>query len=140
MTIHRRRPLLKAEMNVIPFLDVLLVLLLVMMSTAPMVNQIVQVELPSTNAAKSAINAANSPVILEIAGAGRYTLIIQGRRLENLSQQQVVMQAKSELQQDPRRLFLIGGSATVAYEEVIKGLNLVKQAGVTTVGLMTQML
>ncbi len=126
-------------MNVIPFLDILLVLLLVLMVATPVIQQAVQVELPQAHQSKTAYKPAiPNQIILEISGAGCYTLIVQGARLENLPPQQIVMHTKKIVEKDVGSQFLIGGSASVAYEEILKGLSLLHQSGVTAVGLMTK--
>ncbi len=126
-------------MNVIPFLDVLLVLLLVLMVATPVIQQAVHVELPQANEAKTACKPATpTQIILEISRFGGYTLIVQGSRLENLPPQQIIMHTKKGLQQDPKSQFLIGGAASAPYEEILKGLSLLHQSGVTAVGLMTK--
>ncbi|MEW9824623.1 MAG: biopolymer transporter ExbD [Candidatus Symbiodolus clandestinus] len=129
----------KAEMNVIPFLDVLLVLLLILMVTTPVIQQTVQVELPPARDAKINRTAASTqPIILEISAPGCYALIIRGKRLENLPHQQVIIQSRQQMQQNAQSQFLIAGSAAVPYQEILKGLGLLHQAGITAVGLMTQ--
>jgi biopolymer transport protein TolR len=126
-------------MNLIPFLDVLLVLLLVLMVATPVVQQAVQVELPQAHASKTALKPATThQIILEISGPGCYTLIVQGHRLENLPPQQIIIHTQKRLQEYPGSQFLIGGSARVPYEEILKGLSLLHQSGVTAVGLMTK--
>lgn len=139
MRPRRPRSPVKADMNVIPFLDVLLVLLLVLMVATPVIQQAVQVELPQAHKAKTAGKPATpNQIILEISGRGCYTLILQGRRLENLPPQQIIMHTKQGLQQDPKTQWLIGGSASVPYEEILKGLSLLHHSGVSAVGLMTK--
>lgn len=126
-------------MNVIPFLDVLLVLLLVLMVATPVIQQAVQVELPQAHESKTSYKPATpNQIILEISGPGCYTLILQGARLENLPPQQIIMHTKKIVQKDVGSQFLIGGSANVPYEEILKGLSLLHQSGVTAVGLMTK--
>ena len=86
----RGRRDLKSEINIVPLLDVLLVLLLIFMATAPIITQSVEVDLPDATEA------------------------------------------------NPKTVFLIGGAKDVPYDEIIKALNLLHQAGVKSVGLMTQ--
>ena len=61
-----------------------------------------------------------------------------GANGEELAEQEVVAFAGQEFQKDPNTMFLVAGDATVPYEEVIKGIVLLKDAGIEKAGLMTQ--
>ncbi|ASX26318.1 colicin uptake protein TolR [Candidatus Williamhamiltonella defendens] len=132
---HRRE--LKPEINMVPLLDVLLVLLLIFMATAPIITQSVEVNLPETSHSKM-VDGNHSPVIIEVSGTGQYAMIINHKRMEALSEQQLISEAKMQLKNNSKAIFLIGGAKEVAYDEIIKVLNMLHQTGVTSVGLMTQ--
>ncbi|MFU2048580.1 colicin uptake protein TolR [Avibacterium gallinarum] len=137
MSYRRKRRDIKSEINIVPFLDVLLVLLLIFMATAPIISQSVQVELPDAVESQSVSNEDKVPVILEVAGIGQYSLSIGGERSENLTEEMVTQMAKQEYDKDNNTMFLVGGAKDVPYEEVIKALNLLHLAGIKSVGLMT---
>ena len=80
----------------------------------------------------------NPPVIVEVSGAGQYTIVVDHQRFEQLPEQQVIVEATSRFQANPKTVFLIGGAKDVPYDEIIKALNMLHQAGVKSVGLMTQ--
>ncbi|MDO4627278.1 MAG: colicin uptake protein TolR [Pasteurellaceae bacterium] len=132
-----RKKSIKSEINIVPFLDVLLVLVLIFMATAPIISQSVQVDLPDAVESQSVSNEDKTPVILEVAGVGQYALSIGGQRSEGLSEEMVTEMSKQEFDKDANTTFLVGGASTVPYEEVIKALNLLHQAGIKQVGLMT---
>ncbi|ATW33046.1 colicin uptake protein TolR [Candidatus Williamhamiltonella defendens] len=132
---HRRE--LKPEINMVPLLDVLLVLLLIFMATAPIITQSVEVNLPETSHSKM-VDGNHSPVIIEVSGTGQYAMIIDHKRMEALSEQQLISEAKMQLKNNSKAIFLIGGAKEVAYDEIMKVLNMLHQTGVTSVGLMTQ--
>ncbi|OBX08786.1 colicin uptake protein TolR [Gallibacterium genomosp. 3] len=136
---YRRRQSrsIKSEINIVPFLDVLLVLLLIFMATAPIISQSVQVDLPDSTDSQTVSNEDKTPVILEVNGTSEYTLSIDGVRNENLTEEMVVQMAKEAFEKDNTTLFLVGGAKDVPYEEIIKGLNLLHTAGIKSVGLMT---
>lgn len=136
---HRPRRQLKAEINIIPFLDVLLVLLLIFMATTPAINQSVQVSLPETVKAEKITNDINPPVILEVSFNQSYRLSIGNTHHNNLNAEEVINLAKAEITRNPKALFLVGGEKTIAYEEVMNALNLLHQAGIQSVGLMTNL-
>ncbi|CAI0787482.1 colicin uptake protein TolR [Serratia proteamaculans] len=134
----RNRRELKSEINIVPLLDVLLVLLLIFMATAPIITQSVEVDLPDATDSKAVSSSDNPPVILEVSGVGQYTMVVDHDRMELLPPEQVAAEAKSRLAANPKTVFLIGGAKEVPYDEIIKALNILHQAGVTSVGLMTQ--
>ncbi|HDL8332620.1 colicin uptake protein TolR [Yersinia enterocolitica] len=134
----RKRRELKSEINIVPLLDVLLVLLLIFMATAPIITQSVEVDLPDATDSKTVSSDDNSPVIVEVSGVGQYSLVIDHNRMEQLPSEQVVAEAQARLKSNPKTVFLIGGAKEVPYDEIIKALNMLHQAGVTSVGLMTQ--
>ncbi|NHX33567.1 protein TolR, partial [Escherichia coli] len=67
-----RRRELKSEINIVPLLDVLLVLLLIFMATAPIISQSVEVELPDATDTQTVSSSDNPPIILEVSGVGQY--------------------------------------------------------------------
>ncbi|KLN97145.1 colicin uptake protein TolR [Moellerella wisconsensis] len=138
MARNSRKRELKSEINIVPLLDVLLVLLLIFMATAPIISQSVEVDLPEATDTQTVASTDNPPVILEVAGVGQYNMLIDGERLDLLPPEQIAAEAKSQLEKNPKTVFLIGGAKEVPYDEVIKALNLLHQAGIKSVGLMTQ--
>jgi len=128
----------KSEINIVPLLDVLLVLLLIFMATASIITQSVEVDLPDATDSKTVSSDDNPPVIVEVSGVGQYTIVVDHQRMEQLPEQQVIAEATSRIQANPKTVFLIGGAKDVPYDEIIKALNMLHQAGVKSVGLMTQ--
>ena len=116
---RRKRNDIKSEINIVPFLDVLLVLLLIFMATAPIISQSVEVELAE----------------YKLKIDGNY---IQANQQENLTEQDVIAYAGEAFQKDNNTLFLVAGGKDVPYEEVMKGISLLKDAGIKSVGLMTE--
>lgn len=140
---RRKRNDIKSEINIVPFLDVLLVLLLIFMATAPVISQSVEVNLPEDHHSQSVTNEDKTPVILQVAGIGLYKLKIDGNFVtgvngEELSDTEVVALAGEEFKKDQNTVFLVAGDASVPYEEIIKGIVLLKEAGIEKAGLMTQ--
>ncbi|MEZ7212581.1 colicin uptake protein TolR [Pantoea ananatis] len=134
----RGRRELKSEINIVPLLDVLLVLLLIFMATAPIITQSVEVDLPDATDSKTVSSDDNTPVIVEVSGVGQYSMVVDHDRLPQLPPEQVISEAQRRLEANPKTVFLIGGAKEVPYDEIIKALNLLHQAGVKSVGLMTQ--
>ncbi len=141
MTYSRRRNRghgrnIKAEINIVPFLDVLLVLLLIFMATAPVISQSVKVDLPNATVSES-LTTTSTTVILEVPQDGTYRLSIDGKHYDNIDANQVIALAKEEYQRNNKSIFLVGGAKQIPYEQVINALNLLHEAGVQSVGLMT---
>lgn len=135
---RRGRRELKSEINIVPLLDVLLVLLLIFMATTPIITQSVEVDLPDATDSQTVNSNDEPPVIIEVSGIGQYSVVVDKDRMEQLPAEQVVAEVQQRLQANPKTVFLIGGAKEVPYDEIIKALNLLHQAGVKSVGLMTQ--
>jgi len=135
---RRGRRELKSEINIVPLLDVLLVLLLIFMATAPIITQSVEVDLPDATESQAVSSNDNPPVIIEVSGVGQYSVVVEKDRMDQLPPEQVIAEAQRRLEADPKTVFLIGGAKDVPYDEIIKALNLLHSAGVKSVGLMTQ--
>ena len=134
----RGRRDLKSEINIVPLLDVLLVLLLIFMATAPIITQSVEVDLPDATESQAVSSNDNPPVIIEVSGVGQYSVVVEKDRMDQLPPEQIIAEAQRRLEADPKTVFLIGGAKDVPYDEIIKALNLLHSAGVKSVGLMTQ--
>ncbi len=65
-------------------------------------------------------------------------MIVNHERLELLPEPQIIAEAQARIKENPKTVFLIGGSKEVPYDEIIKALNMLHRAGVKSVGLMTQ--
>lgn len=135
---RRGRRDLKSEINIVPLLDVLLVLLLIFMATTPIITQSVEVDLPDATHSQTVSTNDDPPVIIEVSGIGQYSVVVDKDRMDQLPAEQVVAEAERRLEVNPKTVFLIGGAKEVPYDEIIKALNLLHQAGVKSVGLMTQ--
>ncbi len=124
----RGRRDLELQINIVPLLDVLLVLLLIFMATAPIITQSVEVDLPDATESQAVSSNDDPPVIVEVSGIGQYTVVVEkGRRRYH---KQVVAEVSSRFKANPKTVFLIGGAKDVPYDEIIKALNLLHSAGV----------
>ena len=126
-----------SEINVVPYIDVMLVLLIIFMITAPIVQQGVEVELP-TLTANSLPADQLEPVILTVSKTGDYYLNI-GDNLKNPVSDDVVTQRIAlVLKQKPQTPVLVRGDKHVDYGAVTTAMVLLQTAGVEKVGLMTE--
>jgi len=125
----RNRPL--SEINVTPFVDVMLVLLIIFMVTAPMMQQGVDVDLPETTT--QPLRMQEEPLILTIQKEGKYYL---GRSEIPLSELKTKLEAIFE-GRDSKEIFLRADSET-PYGVVVKGLAAAREAGASKLGMVTE--
>ncbi|MFP1463434.1 colicin uptake protein TolR [Escherichia coli] len=127
----RGRRDLKSEINIVPLLDVLLVLLLIFMATAPIITN-VEVNLPDATDSQAVSSNDNPPVIVEVSGIGQYTVVVQKIALSVYHQSRWWRKCPA-VSRPTRKRSLIGGAKDVPYDEIIKALNLLHSAGVKSV-------
>ncbi|EMB50759.1 TolR membrane protein [Vibrio mimicus] len=133
-----------AEINVVPYIDVMLVLLIIFMVTSPFVTQGVDVELPKTHSAKSAQEMADesdsSFIIVEIDKEGNLGLSVNDEEVQRgLSLEDVIVRVKAELSLKPNSPVAVGGDAATPYAEIVLVLDELGQAGIPKVGLLTDL-
>ncbi|MEZ9059665.1 protein TolR [Vibrio pelagius] len=131
-----------AEINVVPYIDVMLVLLIIFMVTSPFVTQGVDVELPQASTAKSAQDLLGddnaSFIIVEVNKDGELGLSVNNEEVQRgLSLQEIIVRVKAELSIKPNSPVAVGGDAATPYAEVVLLLDELSRAGVPKVGLLT---
>ncbi|MDP5055371.1 protein TolR [Marinomonas hwangdonensis] len=131
---NKRRPM--AEINVVPYIDVMLVLLVIFMVTAPMLTQGVDVELPSANAAPIQ-NDDQDVLIASIDAKGQYYLDVGGKQ-EPIALSQIQDRVRKVLNQSPGMSVLVRSDKSVSYGDVIGLMVTLQAAGVPNVGLVTE--
>ena len=125
------------EINVVPYIDVMLVLLIIFMITAPIVQQGVEIELPKLTA-NSLPPEQQEPVILTISKTGDYYLNIGDNLKKPVTDDVVTQRITLVLQQKPQTPVLVRGDKDVDYGAVTTAMVLLHSAGVEKVGLMTE--
>jgi biopolymer transport protein TolR len=131
---NRRKPM--AEINVVPYIDVSLVLLVIFMITAPLLQTGVDVDLPKAEA-KTIDPTQDPPIVVSIQAHGELTLDL-GKGSEVVDTQTLRDKALAAVTDKPDRAVLIRGDQAVEYGAVIRVMAALKQAGIPRVGLMTQ--
>ncbi|MBY7731086.1 MULTISPECIES: protein TolR [Vibrio] len=131
-----------AEINVVPYIDVMLVLLIIFMVTSPFVTQGVDVELPKASTAKSAQDLLGdenaSFIIVEVNKDGELGLSVNDEEVQRgLSMEDIIVRVKAELSLNPNSPVAVGGDAATPYAEVVLLLDELSRAGVPKVGLLT---
>lgn len=131
-----QRRKLMSDINVVPYIDVMLVLLVIFMVTAPLLTQGVKVELPK--AAATAVEGPQEAFIVTVDDQGRYSFSHGKTTTENLPLDALRREAKAALQITPATPMLVRGDRRVSYEHVIAALAALRQAGAASVGLVTE--
>lgn len=133
----KRKPV--AEINIVPYVDVMLVLLIIFMATAPMLTQGIQVELPGSKAeAIESDPEQKTPIIVSIDKSGALYLNVLEQPEAPVEKSLLLARVVAELNVTPSRLVLVKGDRHANYGQVVEAMNLLKQAGVVKVGLLTQ--
>lgn len=131
----RRR--LLGEINVVPYIDVMLVLLIIFMVTAPLVTEGVKVNLPQASAKALSNNDNPTNVILTVDAKGRYFLNIGAHQDRPLKPQAMEARVAAVLKHNRNVRVLVRGDRDVSYKHVLSGMTLLQSAGAPTVGLIT---
>lgn len=124
-----------AEINVVPYIDVMLVLLVIFMVTAPMINQGVEVELPVAQA--KALTTDSQPIIVSLNKKGQLFLNISPAPFSPISAKKLQSDVTNALRQDKKRSVIVKADKTVSYNTVLDAMVLLQQAGVPSIGLET---
>ncbi|MBE0368610.1 protein TolR [Pseudoalteromonas sp. MMG013] len=132
----KRRPV--AEINVVPYIDVMLVLLIIFMATAPLITHGVKVDLPQMQESDLVETKDAPPIIASIDAEGRYFVSVGTDPEAPMDAVEVAAVIKLKLQQNPDTPVMIKGSGHVSYQEVLLLMDFLKNAGVPSVGLMTK--
>jgi biopolymer transport protein TolR len=129
-----RRPM--AEINVVPYIDVMLVLLVIFMITAPLLTEGVKVELPRADA-NPLKEDAQRPIVFTVDKAGRYYVTYDDDKSVPLDAKTLAVKAAALIRHNPRAPVLVKGDKDVVYAQVVRLMVLLQQAGATSVGLLT---
>ena len=125
-----------AEINIVPYVDVMLVLLIIFMITTPLLTQGVQVELPTASAKPLPVKQ-QVPLMITINKKGELFLNIAAKPYIAIAPRKLQIRVAAELERDAKRLVLVRADKKVNYDTVLKAMVLLQQAGVASVGLET---
>ncbi|PHS69919.1 MAG: protein TolR [Methylophaga sp.] len=134
---QRRKPM--AEINVVPYIDVMLVLLIIFMITAPMLTQGVNVDLPSADA--NPIDAAtdnSEPLVVSVDAQGLFYVAIGDKQDQPIDAQQLQVKVAAVLRRNPKTPVMVKGDGAASYSQVVTVMTVLQQAGAPSVGLITK--
>ncbi|KAF1719772.1 protein TolR [Pseudoxanthomonas wuyuanensis] len=133
---HRKRRKLKSEINVVPYIDVMLVLLIIFMVTAPLLTLSVDVDLPDSTA--RSVESQKDPVIVTVDASGRYTLTLESGKPEAIDAEMLQAKLRAFVGQNPDTPVFVAAPGASEYQRVMDTMVMLQQSGVKKVGLMSQ--
>lgn len=123
------------EMNVVPYIDVMLVLLIIFMITSPLLTRSVEVELPTVKKAETVVPEQNRFVIVTVDAQGQLFL---DEDKEPISTETLLTRVTAVMRLNPNSQVLVAGDSQLAYGKVVKVMSLLRETGVEKVGLLTK--
>ena len=133
---RHKRMKLKSEINVVPYIDVMLVLLIIFMVTTPMLKSNVEVNLPQANA--KSLQEKKDPLIVSVKADGSLLLTLPDAKAEPIDSAALTTKVAAFVKQNPDINVLVAGDKDGKYEGVMTVLANLQQAGVDKVSLMSQ--
>ena len=134
---RQRKHRVMSEINVVPYIDVMLVLLIIFMITAPIVQQGVEIELPQA-AARALTPDQKEPLILTVSKTGEYFLNVGEHTEQAIEADVLVHRVAAVIQHQPETPVLVRGDVDAGYGQVTQAMVLLQTAGVEKIGLMTE--
>ena len=127
---------LMSDINVVPYIDVMLVLLIIFMITAPLLTQGISVDLPNAPASQLDPNE-NEPLVLSVDRDGKYYLNVGNDEDMPIDDATVLERASAVLRRNAQTPVLVQADETVPYGRVVTGAVLLQQAGAAKIGFQT---
>ncbi|WP_159714169.1 biopolymer transporter ExbD [Blochmannia endosymbiont of Camponotus nipponensis] len=137
MKRKRMRHMIKSDINIIPFLDILLVLLMIFMIVPSKLIQSFEVNLPNSAVTTNILNNEKIMITIEILRMGLYNLVINNKHTEQLRLEQISSEISNQMRINPNISCLIAADKTIEYDAIIKVLNLLNNIGVHSIGMIT---
>jgi biopolymer transport protein TolR len=131
----RRRPM--AEINVVPYIDVMLVLLVIFMITAPLLTQGVKVDLPQAESEPLPAEV-DDPVVVSVNSQGEMFIDVGEAKDQPVDPETLVTRIAAIISYKPKTPIMVKGDRNVDYGRVVETMVLIQQAGVPNVGLITE--
>lgn len=136
MSRQKRKPM--SDINVVPYIDVMLVLLIIFMVTAPMLTQGIKVDLPKVEASDIEIQANQEPLIVSVDSNGAYFMEMSSLSGKAMELPDLVEATTKLLSGNQALSILIRGDKNVPYGKIVELMSQLQQAGAQGVGLITE--
>lgn len=126
----RSKRRLASEINVVPYIDVMLVLLIIFMVTAPLMTSGVEVELPETSNTESSGQTDDEPVVVTVDKNGLMYMDVGAKHYdEPLEQEEIIDIASKVVESNPDKSFYVRADKDVAFGPILQAMDMLKQAG-----------
>ncbi|MDO5505397.1 MAG: ExbD/TolR family protein [Pseudoxanthomonas suwonensis] len=135
-TRRLRKRRLKADINVVPYIDVMLVLLIIFMVTAPLLNLGTDIQLPESQA--RSLSTPKEPVIVSIYADGRLALKVHDGANQEVTAEQLAQRLSALQQTNGELTVLVNGDAEASYQTIMGGIDRITAAGVGKVSLLSR--
>lgn len=133
---RQKRPLM-SEMNVVPYIDVMLVLLVIFMITAPLLTTGVEVDLPNSNAKPVNPEKQSDPLVLSVSGIGEWFLNVGENQDQPVDSDTALQLAAEALRLEPNRGVMVAADENINYGLVMEAMVTLQGAGAEKVQLMS---
>jgi biopolymer transport protein TolR len=130
-----RKRKLKAEINVVPYIDVMLVLLIIFMVTAPLLNLGTDIHLPVSNA--KALSTPKDPIVVSAYADGRFALMLEKGDNQTMSPGEITTRLGAIHRQNPDMTVLVNGDRDAKYQAISSAIDAIKAAGFDRVSLIS---
>lgn len=134
---RRKKRRLASEINVVPYIDVMLVLLVIFMVTAPLLTQGVDVDLPQASA-EPVDNQDQQNIVVSVDAEGQLYIDVGESKNSPVEADVLVDRVAAVLRNAPKTSVLIKGDGSVPYADIMDAMVLLQQAGAPSVGLVTE--
>lgn len=131
----RARTPLNAEINVVSLIDVMMLLMIIFMITAPLLNLGVDIDLPQSSA--KSLSQGKDPIVVSVDADGNYFLAVEAGSNEAVSGDALAAKVAAIVRQNKDVQVLIGGDAQASYQAISTTIDLLKSAGVDKVSLIS---
>jgi biopolymer transport protein TolR len=135
--IRAKKRRLMAEINVVPYIDVMLVLLIIFMVTAPLLTQGIKVELPKAGAEPLDPTEGREPLVLSVDSEGNYYLNVGDDEDSPVEPERIVKLTSVVLEKNPETPVLLKADFRVAYGDVVSAMVLLQEGGARKIGFLT---
>ncbi len=126
----RSKRRLASEINVVPYIDVMLVLLIIFMVTAPLMTSGIDVDLPETDNTEASMQTDEEPVVLTVDKNGLMYLDVGAKHYdEPLAEDEIIATASKVVENNPDKSFYVRADRNVPFGPVLRAMDLLKQAG-----------
>lgn len=137
----RSKKKLDSNINIVPYIDVMLVLLIIFMMTTPIIEQGIEVDMPSAGSGEIIDFSDNYPIIVSIDNKGNYyinSLDTQSQNQSKVALGVLTAMVKARLDLNPNKEIYIRGDKQVEYDFIVRLIDFLQQNGITKVGLITE--